>query len=504
MLINPCYAAKSFKILVIPSNIFEDYTNYMIYSKSDEVIANDVINYYKKNAIMSAPSVTYVKDVLNQPQNINLKKSTVKLLNNYRTNYTINYADVQKLSSKFNINNVLLITTNLDAQNYFMRRTFWDFINMPGATTIDPAYRLSTQVTLIDANNQIILWQQNYQKLISSRENRIIPEAFSPNAEQLEKVKKYSTHFLAPQVVQETQLALLNMSPYQNLNIHPEIEKPKNISIDKFKIDSQRASVKTGRAIKKGAMGIGGFFASIGRAIVGKSSKKLSNVKTPKVNTSKLKKATKKTIKNTQQNINNVQQNIQNNTNNLQQNINNAVKQTKDKTNQAVKTITDKPAEQEKVTAPINQTTKINDNKTVEQEKTSIPNDKTTKINDSKTVEKENATIQNNQTINKTVEKTVKPKKGIFKKKQKANKNKSAEQEKIIAPINQTTEQETNTNVKENLQNEKDINTILKENNIQIETKTIIRSPLDNMENMKPYIRISPEIQETNYTINDL
>ena len=164
MLIMPCYALKSFKVLVIPSNLFEDYTNYMIYSKSDELIANDIVNIYKKNAIMSAPSVSYVKEVLNQPQNIKLKKSTVKLLNNYKTNYSINFSDVQKLSSKFNINNVLLITTTMDAQNYFMRRTFWDFVNIPGATTIDPAYRLSTQVTLIDANNQIILWQQNFQK----------------------------------------------------------------------------------------------------------------------------------------------------------------------------------------------------------------------------------------------------------------------------------------------------------------------------------------------------
>lgn len=467
MLIMPCYALKSFKVLVIPSNLFEDYTNYMIYSKSDELIANDIVNIYKKNAIMSAPSVSYVKEVLNQPQNIKLKKSTVKLLNNYRTNYSINFSDVQKLSSKFKINNVLLITTTMDAQNYFMRRTFWDFVNIPGATTIDPAYRLSTQVTLIDANNQIILWQQNFQKLISSRENRIIPEAFSPNTEQLEKVKRYSTKFLAPQVVQETQLALLNMSPYQNLNIHPEIVKPNNISIDKVKIDSKRTSVRAGKAAKAAGMATGAGVASLAGKVVGKSAKQLSktknNVNIPKINSKKLQNATKKTITNTQQNINNLKKDVQNNTNNIKQNVNKTVEQTKSQTKQIVNTQNSKKLETTKAASP-NKAVKQNNNKAVEQKKTT-------------------------SSVNQT---------------QKQNDNKTVESKKTIAPVNKTVEQDTKNNVKENLQKEKDINTILKENNIQTKTKTIILSPLDNADNIKPYIRISPEIKETNYTINDL
>ena len=119
-----------------------------------------------------------------------------------------------------------------------------------GATVIDPAYRLTSQITLIDANNQIILWQENYHKLISSRENRIMTQAYSPSSEQLEKVKRYSTKFLSPQVVQETQLALMKIDQYQDLNLRPNIVKPTAVSIDKFKIDGRRASVRSTRYVK--------------------------------------------------------------------------------------------------------------------------------------------------------------------------------------------------------------------------------------------------------------
>jgi len=172
------------------------------------------------------------------------------MLHNYDVNYSIDFNTVQKLASRFKAKQVLLISCQMDAQNYITRRTLWDFLNIPGATVIDPAYRLTSQITLIDANNQIILWQENYHKLISSRESRIMTQAYSPSSEQLEKVKRYSTKFLSPQVVQETQLALMKIDQYQDLNLRPNIVKPTAVSIDKFKIDGRRASVRSTRYVK--------------------------------------------------------------------------------------------------------------------------------------------------------------------------------------------------------------------------------------------------------------
>lgn len=239
-----CYAAK-FNFLVIPNDLLLDSKNDIIFQKSASLIGADIINYYNQHPDMSAVPINRLKTYLERPENYRLKKEVQKLITDYQNNYVVNYATVQKLASKFGTKQVLMINCNMDAQGYITRRTLWDALNIPGATVIDPAYRLSTQIALIDVNNQTTLWQHNYQKLISSRESRMLTATMGDTSEQLEKVQKYSTKFLSPQVVQETQLALLNMSPYQNLNLHPEVVKPNYVSIDKIKVDSKRGGVKS-------------------------------------------------------------------------------------------------------------------------------------------------------------------------------------------------------------------------------------------------------------------
>lgn len=244
-----CWATQ-YNLLVLPTSIFEEYTDYMIFPKSADIIATDIINIYNTHPQMSAVQLYQIKNSFNQSQNKYFKKEVVKMMHNYDVNYAIDYNTIQKLASRFRTKQVLLISCQMDAQNYITRRTLWDFLNIPGATVIDPAYRLTTQITLIDANNQVVLWQENYHKLISSRENRIMTQTYSPSSEQLEKVKRYSTKFLSPQVVQETQLALMKIDQYQDLNLRPNIVKPTAVSIDKFKIDGRRASVRSTRYVK--------------------------------------------------------------------------------------------------------------------------------------------------------------------------------------------------------------------------------------------------------------
>jgi len=249
--INQCYAAR-FNFLVLPADLFIKDTEYLIYPKSANLISNDIINYYNQHPDMSAIQIHQIKSYFEKPENYRYKKEVQNFLTDYKDNYAIDYNVVQKLASTFKVKQVLLIACNMDAQNYITRRTVWDALNIPGATVVDPAYRLSTQITLIDANNQTTLWSHNYQKLISSRENRIIATSYNDAAEQLEKVNKYSTKFLAPQVVQETQLALLKISPYQDLNIlHPEVVKPDYVSIDKAKIDTKRTAVRSRKALAR-------------------------------------------------------------------------------------------------------------------------------------------------------------------------------------------------------------------------------------------------------------
>lgn len=249
--------AAQYNVLVLPTDLYSNAQFYMIYPKIAEMISMEIINYYEKNAKMNSVQLSQVRNYLDKPENSRLKKDVQKMLLDYQGNYTINFNTVQKIASRFKTRHVLLVACNVDTQNYITRRVIWDVLNIPGATVLNPGYRIATNVNLIDANNQIVLWQNVYQKLISLRELRIIPQQLSQSPETLEKIKKYTIKFIAPQIVQETQLALMNISPYQNLNAKPDIVKPQYITVDKLKIDSKRFGIKSAIYTKRGAIKAG-------------------------------------------------------------------------------------------------------------------------------------------------------------------------------------------------------------------------------------------------------
>lgn len=246
--VQPCLA-KDLKVLVLPDTLINSQLDYFVYPEASELITNDVVNYLNLAPGLNSLTVSFVKQSFEK--DLKTKKLVQKTLLNFKNNYNIDFEALKQINSKFDADLILLVTTNLDTQNYFLRRTLWDLLNIPGATVVDPALKLSTQVYLINPIVSTILWQENYQKLISSRENRIIATNYSPQTEQIERIKIYSTKFLAPQITQEIQLVAYKVDEYSDLNKHPEIVKTYPLYTDSVKVNSVRGSVITGRYVKK-------------------------------------------------------------------------------------------------------------------------------------------------------------------------------------------------------------------------------------------------------------
>lgn len=199
--------AEDYKILVLPDNIQFDSTNYLIYPDSSVIFASDTINEIKKDGRVKTISMTEIRDTLRKNTKLNLL--TKNALKEYKYNYNIPFVDFKAIADQFSTDKVLVITSQTDVQNYILQRTLWDFLNIPGATALDPAYKLSTFVSLIDVNKEQVIWQSTYYKKISSIENRIIANGFAPATEQLEKIKVYSTYFLSPEIARQVQAKIL-------------------------------------------------------------------------------------------------------------------------------------------------------------------------------------------------------------------------------------------------------------------------------------------------------
>lgn len=190
--------AEDQKILVLPDTIQFDRTNYYIFPDSATMFATDTINEFKKDGRVQTVSMAEVRDTLRK--NVAVYVLTKKALKEFKYNYNISFVDLKSIAHQFSTSKVLVITSQTDYQNYLLKRTLWDVLNIPGMKTVSPTYKLSTYVAFVDVDKEQIIWQNTYYKTISSFEDRMVAQNFAPATEQLEKIKFYSAYLLSPHI----------------------------------------------------------------------------------------------------------------------------------------------------------------------------------------------------------------------------------------------------------------------------------------------------------------
>ena len=236
LLITPSVFAEDYKVLVLPDNIVTDNieVDSFIYNTSAEFFAGDVINILNGTDYISSPTVSETRALYKQEPSIFM--SAKNLTNRFQNTYNIDFMTLKKLAQKSNANYVLLITSQIDSQNYILRRTVWDFLNIPGATVVDPAYKISTYAVLVDVNSNQKLWQETFDKTISVCENRIITRGASPQTEQLHKIKDYSK-FISSQIAKNVQKNILSEENYltESKHIDCDISNIDNVFTKKYR-----------------------------------------------------------------------------------------------------------------------------------------------------------------------------------------------------------------------------------------------------------------------------
>lgn len=199
--------ADEYKVLVLPDNIQFESTNYYVYPDASTIFASDTINELKKDGRIKTVSMTEVRDALRTNTKLNLK--TKNALKEFKYNYNVPFVDFREIAHYFSTDKVLVITSQTDVQSYFMRRTLWDFLNIPGASVIDPAYKMSTYAVLIDVDKEEVLWENTFYKTIAAVECRMIAQNFAPATEQLERIKSYSNYFLSQAIARTVEKRIL-------------------------------------------------------------------------------------------------------------------------------------------------------------------------------------------------------------------------------------------------------------------------------------------------------
>lgn len=201
-----CFA-EEYKLLVLPDNLQFESTNYYIYPDASTIFASDTINTLKKAGKITPVSMVQVRDAFRKNERLRvLAKNTLK---EFKYNYNVNFVDLRKITHSFDTDKILIITSTTDVQSHFLRRTIFDLLNVPGCAVVDPAYRISTYIALVDVDKEEVLWQHTYQKVISEKENRMVAVNYAPATVQLEDIKFYSENWISLIVANEVQSKIL-------------------------------------------------------------------------------------------------------------------------------------------------------------------------------------------------------------------------------------------------------------------------------------------------------
>ena len=223
-------------VLILPDNIVTESLaiDSYIYDATAEFFSNEIINLLNKTDYIISPTVSEERELLKSKSSYMIPARD--LTNKFKTSYNINFPLLDKVAKINKQQYVLLLTSYIDSQNYILRRTFWDFLNIAGATVIDPAYKISTYAVLVDTKNNSILWSNTFYKTISVVENRIITRGPSPQTEQLQKIRDYS-RMVCPEIAQNVQISVLTDDEYakESYKIYYDMANFDNIFTKKYR-----------------------------------------------------------------------------------------------------------------------------------------------------------------------------------------------------------------------------------------------------------------------------
>ena len=223
-------------VLILPDNIVTESLalDSFVYNAAAEFFSNEIINLLNKTDYIVSPTVSDERDLLKSKPSYMLPAKD--LTNKFKTSYNINYSLLNKVAKINKQQYVLLLTSTIDSENYILRRTVWDFLNIAGATVIDPAFKINTYAVLVDTKTNSVLWSNTFYKTISVVESRILPKGPSPQTEQLQKIRDYS-RMLCPEIAQNVQVSVLNDDEYakESYKIYYDMANFDNIFTKKYR-----------------------------------------------------------------------------------------------------------------------------------------------------------------------------------------------------------------------------------------------------------------------------
>lgn len=196
--------AKSFNVLVLPSDLLEARENYYAFEEVSEIVSSDIILNFSKTPQIITPDLYSVRERLSM--NSNLKTLTLNTLKKYKNSGTIDYTAFKKISNDFKCNSVLIVSSYAVTSHNSLKRSLWDVLDVSSAYSIAYPYMLETNAVLLDTVNDLVMWSGSYSKKAVNNENVFTAKNYAEANAHLENIRMYSKDILAKDITQNVTL----------------------------------------------------------------------------------------------------------------------------------------------------------------------------------------------------------------------------------------------------------------------------------------------------------
>lgn len=205
--------AAEYNILVIPAGLV-GIPNKTTLANSDieEILTRNIINKLEFDNIACAPNMSTLKiSIKNNP---NFISKAINPINNAKI-----------ISKSYGISKIILVKSNIEVISAAKQKELWKKMELPVVTPLESNIRLVTTVTLLNTQNDNIIWSNVFYKNINCIGNGI--NNYNSNETKLSAITKYYDD-LSIRIIEEireckdTSAIMVNTKSNQKQEVKPK------------------------------------------------------------------------------------------------------------------------------------------------------------------------------------------------------------------------------------------------------------------------------------------
>ncbi len=261
------------KIGIITDTLLTPVNYYNAYFRTPEFFASDIRSQLMKKEVEVIP----LDETQNALKRAGLRQYDLEALQGLQQGYNLEYPLLKKIAKEIGVKKLVVVTMGMDVQRDFLKNTIWNIANVSGTDVVNPTHRVSVYTTLVDVENEVVLWESIYAKNIRNNKFKNLDTTISNNYEGMLRLKEYSK-YISPDIAYNVKMKMLNANyvepptyiTKENLvqyakdrhNIGSkkelsEIER-KKWDTEKLKNDSKQNVINVANTTKEGAVTLGG------------------------------------------------------------------------------------------------------------------------------------------------------------------------------------------------------------------------------------------------------